>query len=163
MTNSPIAGNQPFRTLVLGSALVVATLLAACSAKDDAGSDPLAVSCANIEALDSYRYTINVKLKVAENPTSTTSPQTSPGAFADDLNALLSDFTIDGAYIAPDHTTAILRFQEDEVELRAIGNESWERLGTTWQPREDPIDDIALLTPDVVCNDTVRGTSSVTR
>lgn len=139
-------------------ALAIPGILVACAGGETGTSEPLAVSCANIKALDSYRYTINVKLKIAsEIPTPTSSSQTPVGAFTDDLNALLSDFTIDGAYIAPDHTTAILRFQDDEVELRAIANESWERLGNTWRTREDPAENISLLTPDVVCNDTVRG------
>lgn len=142
---------------LLGPALSAAVLIMACSNAPDK-REPLPVSCANIEALSSYRYTINVKLNVpASTPTPATSPQSPESIFRSNLYALLSDFTIDGAYIAPDQTTAILRFQEDEVELRAIGDESWERLDSTWRRQDEPVDDITLLTPDIVCNDTVRG------
>lgn len=144
------------RVVLLSSALAVTVILIGCGGGANP-REPLAVSCATIDALASYRYTINVKLNVARGTPSPTNPQPSANIFTDSLNALLSDFTIDGAYIAPDHTTAILRFQKDEVELRAIGNQSWERLDNTWRRRDEPVDDIFLLTPDIVCNDTVRG------
>src|SRR5213593_363661 len=133
MTHDPTTVRLLLRSLALASTIAVAAFLMACAGGGGA-SEPLAVSCANIKALKSYRYTINVKLKVAsELPAPTASPQTTTDAFTAKLNALLSDFTIDGAYIAPDHTTAILRFQKDEVELRAIGSKSWERVGTSWR------------------------------
>src|SRR5712692_6830854 len=98
------------RSFAVLMALVIAALVVACGGGEDNTSEPLAVSCANIKALHSYRYTINVKLKTAsEIATPTTSPQAPAGGFTDDLNALLSDFTLNGAYIAPDRTTTIIR------------------------------------------------------
>ncbi len=157
--NRPIS-KKPVRAILLVAALLfTAALLSACgSGEDSRQGEPLALSCANIGALGSYRYSINVRLKIpVGSPTGTSSPQPPLSAFSEDLYALLSDFTIDGAYVAPDHTTAILRFQKDEVELRAIAGKTWERLGGRWQEQQDTATHLTLLTPDVVCNDTVRG------
>lgn len=136
--------------------MFAAAILSACSG-GDGGGEALAVSCANIKTLKSYRYAINVKLLISsQSPTATSTPA-HLSVFADDLSALLSDFAIDGAYVAPDRKTAILRFQHDEVELRAIADRTWQRLGDKWQEQQKPAADVTPLTPNVVCSDTVQG------
>ena len=60
----------------------------------------------------------------------------------------------------PDRSQAILRFQEEELELRAIGDRSWVRVGTTWQAEQAdtaglPAGQAGLLTPEIICRDIV--------
>jgi hypothetical protein len=74
-------------------------------------------------------------------------------AFAEALAQLFSDFSLEGAYVAPDRTQAVLNFQDDELELRIIGDEAWVRTGDTWQPDETSAEDV--LTPLVLCNEVI--------
>ena len=52
------------------------------------------------------------------------------------LAALLSDLAIEGAYVAPDRTQAILRFQQNQLEVRAIGEKTWVTVDGRFQERE---------------------------
>ena len=118
---------------------------------DESGG--VVVSCDGIDELASYRYTISVKLAL---------PAVQPGEpglgeFAGTLAALLSDFSIAGAYVAPDRRQATLAFQGDEVELRRIGDEKWERLGSSWENLDEDAPEIEELTPSVVCAELVMG------
>lgn len=116
----------------------------------------VAASCQGIDDLDSYRYSIVVKLQAPAFETKLgASPAAPLGEFAETLTALLSDFEIRGAHVAPDRTQAILQFEEDEVEVRAIGDTRWERFGTTWEQQATPSPDIEFLTPSIVCEDIV--------
>lgn len=147
------------RTSTLAAAGLLALALAAACGGGDNGSAPSGVSasCEQINNLKSYRYSILVKLQApAFQGQPTASPSAPLGAFAETLTALLSDFEITGAHVAPDRTQAILRFQEDEVELRAIGDRRWERFGTAWEEQQGQSPDIGFLTPSVVCNDIVQ-------
>lgn len=137
--------------------LIVTITASACGSAD---SPPprttVAASCQGIDDLDSYRYSIVVRLQA---PAFETRPGASPaaplGEFAETLTALLSDFEIRGAHVAPDRTQAILQFKEDEVEVRAIGDARWERFGTTWEQQATPAPDVGFLTPTIVCEDIV--------
>src|SRR6266571_1875454 len=119
---------------LLGLPLVALAAAYACGGSGDNASgargNSVNASCSSIDKLDSYRYSINVNL---QSPAFSTSPSASPGAplsaFARTLNALLSDFQVHGAHVAPDRTQTILQFQQDELELRAIGDKQWERFG----------------------------------
>ena len=145
------------RLNLAGACLLAMALMAGCTG---GGDEPrkvgVSASCEKIAALESYRYSIVVKLQA---PAFQETPGATPGAplgeFADTLTALLSDFQISGAHVAPDRTQAILQFQEDEVELRAIGDRRWERFGATWEEQEAGSPDIGFLTPAVVCTDVV--------
>lgn len=131
-----------------------AAVLSACSGSG--GEEQTAVaSCDSISDIQSYRYTINLKLRSpafsAAGPTATPA---SLSAFSNALQALFSDLKLDGAFKAPDRTQALLKFQGGELELREIGDESWIRVGSTWQV-QDPAEGATTLTPDVVCRDIV--------
>jgi hypothetical protein len=62
---------------------------------------------------------------------------------------------LEGAFVAPDRSQALLRFQDQELELRTIGDKSWIRQGATWQEQEPPSED-AVLNPASVCADLVE-------
>lgn len=140
--------------------LVAAALVGACGGGGggDSGENAgaAASSCDGIRELQSYRYRFAIKLQSpAFEPASGATPAAPLTAFAATLTALLSDFTIDGAHVAPDRTQAILKFQQDEVEMRAIGDRNWVSVGGTFEEQEAS-GDAALLTPDVVCRDIVQ-------
>jgi len=139
--------------------LVAAALISACGGGGGDSGEHIgaaAASCDGIRELQSYRYRFAIKLQSpAFEPTSGATPAEPLTAFADTLTALLSDFTIDGAHVAPDRTQAILKFQQDEVEMRAIGDRNWVSVGGTFEEQESS-GDAALLTPDVVCRDIVQ-------
>lgn len=143
---------------ITGACLLTLVLASACAGDGD-GPSPVAgvsASCDGIEKLDSYRYSIVVKLQApAFQSTPGASPEAPLGEFAEELTALLSDFEISGAHVAPDRTQAILQFKGDEVELRGIGDRRWERFGLTWEEQEATSPDIGFLTPVVVCSDIV--------
>ncbi len=137
-------------------------LLAACGGAESGGSPSptsgtATASCDGINQLNSYRYSITVRL---QSPAFGSAGQASPrpplSTFADTLTALLADLKIEGAHVAPDRTQAILKFQQDELELRDIGDRRWERLGTAWQAQGNPSSGIGFLTPPVVCQDIVE-------
>jgi hypothetical protein len=131
-----------------------AAVLSACQGGGDEEQTSVA-SCDSISDIQSYRYTINLKLRSPAfstvGPTTTPAPLT---AFADALQALFSDLKLDGAFKAPDRTQVLLKFQGGDLELREIGDDSWIRVGSTWRV-QDPAEGATTLTPDVLCRDIV--------
>jgi len=130
---------------------------------DDAGTAgpggaQLAVSCDAIADLRSYRYSISLKL---QSPGLDQGDQGTPtdafNAFAQALASLFADMQMEGAYVAPDRSQAILHFQNEELELRAIGDKSWLRVGNDWQEQGATAEPGTLLTPKDVCGDIVKG------
>jgi len=89
----------------------------------------------------------------ATEPVASASPQPLT-AFAAALADLFADFSLDGAYVAPDRSQAVLKFQAEELELRVIGGRSWVRTGDEWQEDETSADEV--LTPVVVCNEVIQ-------
>ncbi|MBI2912750.1 MAG: hypothetical protein HYY03_02380 [Chloroflexi bacterium] len=116
------------------------------------------VSCDAIHDIRSYRYSISVKL---QSPDLDGSDQGTPAdafsAFAQALTSLFADMRMEGAYVAPDRSQAVLRFQDEEVEVRAIGDQSWLRVGNSWQEQESAAEPGSPLTPQTICDDTVKG------
>lgn len=112
-------------------------------------------SCDAIQEIESYRYFIALRLEspafleleVTPNPLS---------EFAEALTDLFRDMELEGAFVAPDRSQAVLRFQEEELELRAIGDKSWIRVGATWQEQATPPGEDVILTPASVCADLVE-------
>ncbi len=150
------------------AALVLATLMAAAcggggSGGGDRGRPPGAdgaskvqASCDAIADIKSYRYSISLKLQSpALGEAGKGTPADPLGAFAQALTALFSDMEMEGAYVAPDRSLAILRFQDEEMELRSIGDKSWVRIGTTWQEQASAKPG-TLLTPRTICEDIVK-------
>jgi len=135
--------------------VLVAAVVTACGS-DGGAEGQVAASCDSIRDIRSYRYTINLKLKTpafdSGGPSAT--PASPLSAFADALQALFSDLKLDGAYRAPDRTQAVLRFQDEELELRQVGDKSWIRVENTWR-EQDPEEEATTLTPEVVCRDIV--------
>ena len=121
-------------------------------------STKVAVSCDAIADIRSYRYNISVKL---QSPDLDEGDQGTPAdafsAFAQALTSLFADMQMEGAYVAPDRSQAVLRFQDEEVELRAIGDKSWLRVGNNWQEQESTAEPGTLLTPQVICDDIIKG------
>src|SRR3989304_151706 len=103
-----------------------AVLWTACGAgsRDEASDGAVSASCDEIPDLQSYRYSVALSLNSASpTPPPPADSQAAPAplsAFADALTALFSDFTLEGAYVAPDRSQAILRFRNEELELRTI-------------------------------------------
>jgi hypothetical protein len=149
---------RPMKTLTAGFLCLLA-VLAACGGRQDASVGERAVqneSCRSIKEIGSYRYSLSLKVDLREpagQGVDGATPSAPLSAFADALTALFSDFTLEGAYIPPDRAQAILRFKNEEIELRAIGDITWVRVGTTWTAEETT--DAQLLTPVVVCESIV--------
>src|SRR3990172_5731999 len=114
-------------------------------------------SCDAIKEIDSYRYTIALKLQSSafdEQGQPTPDPLS---VFTEALTDLFRDMELEGAFVAPDRSQAVLRFPGQELELRTIGDRSWVRFGATWQDQESPPGEDAILTPAAVCADLVEG------
>jgi hypothetical protein len=140
----------------------------ACTGGDSNSPDPggdsnkdsrtrIEASCDAIKEIQSYRYTISLKLKspALEQQAQTATPD-ALSEFTQALTDLFSDMELDGAYIAPDRSQAVLRFPGQELELRTIGDKSWVRFGATWQDQQSPPGEDAILTPAAVCADLVK-------
>jgi hypothetical protein len=147
---------------------LAAVIILACagdsgSDKGDGGGDgttaqlSVETSCDAIQDIDSYRYFISLKLDapVAEQPvaSATANPLSD---IAGVLGDLFRDMQLDGAYVAPDRSQVQLRTgAAEELELRTIGDQSWIRVGATWQEQPAPPGEDVLLTPASVCRDIV--------
>jgi len=121
------------------------------------GRAKVEASCDAIKEIESYRYTITLKL---QSPAFEQRDQATPdplSEFTQALTDLFRDMELDGAYVAPDRSQAVLRFPGQELELRTIGDKSWVRFGATWQDQESPPGEDAILTPAAVCADLVEG------
>lgn len=145
-------------------ALAALTLWACTSGSSDTNDTDLdgsvQASCDAIRNIDSYRYTISLKLEAEsfQQPTETTPSPLSD--FADALASLFSDMQLEGSFVAPDRSQALLRFQGEELELRTIGDQSWVRIGAIWQEQTPSPDEDILLTPSSVCTDLVQDLAS---
>ena len=138
--------------VVVGVAAAMAFALAACGDfKEDAS---VSASCETFDEFTSYRYSISVKMQLPGLQPGAAAPAL--GTYADSLAALLSDFKIDGAYVAPDRRQALLDFQGAQVELREVAGQRWERLGGDWAPLAEGAPTIDDLSPQQVCTDLVQ-------
>jgi hypothetical protein len=157
---------QPWHRGRISLAAISASLLAVAAlaflACGDGGAEgEAAASCESISEIQSYRYSINLKLdspafeQPAQGTASSGTPAPPLSAFAEALEALFSDLKLEGAFRAPDRTQVVLRFKGEELELREVGDESWIRVGATWH-QQNPTQDETILTPDVVCKDIVE-------
>lgn len=148
-------------------AFILAVVGLATSGDDDDGNSDVSdsidgplVSCTALDELDSYRYTVSVHIADAATPTEAPEESVTPApldALSEALANLLSDFGLDGAYVRPDRSQAVLSFGEDEIELRQIGDQSWVRVGDEWSEEDASTDE--LLTPVLVCNDVIQAVS----
>jgi hypothetical protein len=165
-------GNSRFllRIAALCLAALAALFAAACGNDDPGPQSPpaadgggVAVSCNALSNLDAYRYRVTVKF-LSPTATPTPSPEASPdsaetpgseplSAYIQALSALFADFTLEGAYLSPDRSQSILRFENEELELRAVEDEAWVRVGNSWQ--RETSGDAELLTPVVICEEIV--------
>lgn len=134
----------------------------ACGGVDGGAEGEAAASCESISEIESYRYSINLKLNspafdpsAAQGSPSAGTPAPPLSAFAQSLEALFSDLKLEGAFRAPDRTQVVLRFKGEELELREVGGTSWIRVGTNWH-QQDPTQKETILTPNVVCKDIVE-------
>ena len=113
-------------------------------------------SCDAIKQIQSYRYTISMKLQSPALDQKSTATPDPLSQFTEALTDLFKDMELDGAYVAPNRSQAVLRFPGQELELRTIGDKSWVRFGATWQDQESPPGEDAILTPAAVCADLVK-------
>jgi hypothetical protein len=143
------------RRLWIGASLLgaVLTFLSACG--DGEGEGSVSAQCDAFDEFSSYRYSIAVKMQLP-SIRAESGEGDQFNTYADSLAALLSDFKIDGAYVAPDRQQATLDFQGDQVELRQVGEQRWERLGQDWQPLSAESPGIDDLSPQVVCTELVQ-------
>ena len=120
------------------------------------GDAKVQASCDAIKEIQSYRYTISLKLESPALEQKSTATPDPLGQFTQALTDLFSDMELDGAHVAPDRSQAVLRFPGQELELRTVGDKSWVRFGATWQDQESPPGEDAILTPAAVCADLVK-------
>jgi hypothetical protein len=148
-------------------AFIVAIVAIAASGDDDDGetATPTGIigeiaSCAALDELESYRYTVTVHIENGSTPTNAPEDEETSApldALGEALAQLLSDFSLNGSYVKPDRSQGVLTFGEDEIELRRVGDESWVRVGGEWSVEEASADD--LLTPMLVCNEVIQAVS----
>ena len=112
-------------------------------------------SCDAIQDIQSYRYSISLKLETEALGQTAEATPNPLSEFAEALTALFSDMQLEGAFVAPDRSRALFRFPGEELEIRTIGDKSWIRRGAIWQEQQPPDED-ALLTPASVCSDLVE-------
>ena len=154
----------PFRPHLPHTAIILTSLLTflaiACGSGSGGGIDADEISCDSFEGVDSYRFSLDLKLDApAFEEVGTPAPLDPLSAFADALTSLFSDMRLQGAYSAPDRSQVILDFEGEELEWRTIGDHTWVRLGDEWE-EQDGGSDNQLLTPEVVCNDVVLDIAS---
>lgn len=138
-------------------ASVLALLAIACASSSRSGIVASEISCDSFGNLESYRFSLDLKLDApAFQDLETTTPLDPLSAFADALTSLFSNMHLQGAYSAPDRSQVILDFEGEELEWRTIGDRTWVRLGDEWEEQTDDSDN-DLLTPEVICNDVVLG------
>jgi hypothetical protein len=113
------------------------------------------VSCEPVRDIQGYRYVFELKrdLPQTEEPDQATPNPLSE--FADALSDLFSDMEMEGAFVAPDRSEILVRAGGEELELRTIGEESWIRVGATWQEQEPPAEG-TLFTLASLCEDLVE-------
>ena len=155
-----------FPTILTALTALAALTIWACTGGNSNSANPggdgsngrakVEASCDAIKEIESYRYTITLKL---QSPAFEQRDQATPdplSEFTQALTDLFRDMELDGAYVAPDRSQAVLRFPGQELELRTIGDKSWVRFGATWQDQESPPGEDAILTPAAVCADLVE-------
>jgi hypothetical protein len=133
-------------------AIMTVAGLACGGSKEDS---TVSAACGAFAELDSYRYAISVKMQLPGLGTDPAGQAPALGGFADSLSAILSDFKIDGAYVAPDRRQAVIDFGGDQMELRVVGGKRWERFGSGWGTLGADTPSIGNLAPDVVCTELV--------
>ena len=138
--------------VVVGVAAALAIVLAACGDSEEDAS--VSASCEAIDEFASYRYSISVKMHLPGLQPGAPAPAL--GTYADSLAALLSDFKIEGAFVAPNRRQALLDFQGAQVELREVAGQRWERMGENWAPLAEGAPTIDDLSPQQVCTDLVQ-------
>lgn len=141
-------------TIGFATALALAvTLLSACG--DDDGIEARFPSCEEISSIESYRYSLSLGLDIPAFGDDVDPLLVDPlNAFSDALTALFSDMQLEGAYVAPDRTQVVLSFQGEDLEWRAIGDQSWVRYADEWEEQTTSTND-DILTPEIVCDDIV--------
>jgi hypothetical protein len=118
----------------------------------------VSVSCDAIQDIDSYRYVFDLNLTLpagSEDATATATPEPLTRTL-ESLTDFLSDVEGEGAFVAPDQSAILMRSGTEELEVRTIAEQSWVRLGATWQEQEPPGPG-DLITPASVCADQVQG------
>jgi|GEM_PF-2209716 len=149
-----------WRLIALTIAVLTGVLFAACGGggSNTSTSGRIPFTCEAIREISSYRYTIHVQLDIPEAPAAdgTPSEDYGLGAFAPALFGLLHDLEIEGAFVAPDRSQAVLQAGTDEVEIRSVSGKSWVRYGDVWRD-EGASDRELLLSPDTICSEMVPG------
>jgi hypothetical protein len=116
----------------------------------------VSVSCDAIQDIESYRYVFELKQDLPDIQQQADGTPQPLSEFAEALSNLFSDMQGEGAFVAPDRSQILMRSQGEELEIRTIGDQSWIRLGATWQEQEAPGEG-DLLTPASVCANQVEG------
>ena len=112
--------------------LIVIIAASACGSGDKTSPrTAVAASCRGIDELDSYPATpswSSSRLQRSRRNQAPARPRRG-GVRRDANRPVFPRFRDRGAHVAPDRTQAILQFEEDEVEVRAIGDRRW---GALW-------------------------------
>lgn len=169
------------RAWLVAGAIALLALLAACGGGTDTamrvGVTPIpqpegtvtaipstgfALSCDAVQNIASFRYTIRLKLEIPGLPAppgaadqGLLGPTEEPlGALASIVLGLFRDLKVEGAFVAPDRSRAILEVGGEEVEVRTIGDRSWVRFGDVWQEETAPTE-VVFLSPQTMCEEMV--------
>jgi len=125
--------------------LVFALALAACGGGGKAvpspttgEAAPAVASCAAIQDLDAFRYTLSMRLDIPQAALGT--PESGLAELGFQLLGLLQDMEIRGEFVAPDRHHVHLRLGQDELEQISVGDRAWQRSGDgPWEETTAPI------------------------
>lgn len=148
-------------TTAAALALAVALLAVACGGggrgeisqtPSPTGEGNGSVACQALQALRTYRYTVDLTLEVREASGTPSEPQPSPRAgFTREPSRF--DYQIDASFVAPDRYDALLSSSDEGpfLNMITVGSRSWVLLGDAWKPYGQQDEPGVPYRPSVIC------------
>jgi len=115
------------------------------------GEDAALAPCGALQALKSYRYSLNLTLESTEPPETPAEPRPTPTSTVtlESRAPRLFDYAIDAAFVAPDRTEAVITADSDKpFTMIAIGEQVWVQLAGRWRPAAEQ-SEIPYKPPDI--------------
>jgi hypothetical protein len=95
---------------------------------------PLTVqaSCDVIEDIQSYRYVFEIKRDLPDSEPPDDATPNALSSITEGIRELFMDSQWEGTFVAPDRSETLVRSGGEELELRTIGEKSWQPGRRTW-------------------------------
>jgi len=141
------AGRLSRAWLILAALTLIGGLATACGGGEESaaptpsvteGQEGIPAPCLALESLNTYRYSVQLKM---ESPEPTESPTVTPttGITRPYTGDFVFDYQIDADFVAPDRTEALIDSGVGELPMIVIGQEVWIRLGEgSWTQPQYP-------------------------